>query len=156
GEKLAACIRELGPAGGICDASALSGQQRVRDDPFAGSDGMVRVLLGEVIIETSETWKLPDKTELAGRGAGTTLRMAAADKGVITNSSPESGNSNISVHDLTLDGNSATNPGSMSTIAFRHVSDFTIEHVSVLHSANDAMILEDGCIRGKVANNHIE
>ncbi|HET9364028.1 MAG TPA: hypothetical protein VFP71_03475, partial [Candidatus Angelobacter sp.] len=76
GEKLASCIRELGPSGGTCDALSISGRQVAKVDPFAGSEGMVKVLLGSVIIETAQPWALPDKVELAGRGPGTVLRLA--------------------------------------------------------------------------------
>jgi hypothetical protein len=46
GEKLAYCIRLLGPNGGTCDARSISGSQTAKADPFAGSDGIVKVLLG--------------------------------------------------------------------------------------------------------------
>src|SRR5215831_404727 len=58
GEKLAACIQQLGPTGGICDATSITGRQTAKADPFAGSDGMVKILLGKVTIETSHSWGL--------------------------------------------------------------------------------------------------
>ncbi|HKR95049.1 MAG TPA: hypothetical protein VJW55_06795, partial [Candidatus Angelobacter sp.] len=71
GEKLVSCIRQLAPDGGTCDATSISGNQVVKSDPFAGSNGMVRVLLGHVTIEVAKTWGLPNRVELAGQGSNT-------------------------------------------------------------------------------------
>jgi hypothetical protein len=157
GEKLAYCIRQLGPGGGICDAHLISGAQVVKKDPFAGSDGMVKVLLGNVTIETRQGWSLPDKTELAGEGRSTVLRLApGANSHLISNAGRKNGNNGISIHDLTLDGNSANQTGHVSTIHLRMVSDFSVERVTVLNSVIHGIALDDGCIRGKLLNNRIE
>jgi hypothetical protein len=157
GEKLAYCIQQLGPGGGTCDARSISGRQIAKDDPFAGSDGMVRVLLGNVTIETSQAWSLPDKTELAGEGRNTVLRLApGANSHLISNAGRKKGNSGISIHDLTLDGNSANETGQVSTIHLRSVSDFSIARVTVLNSVIHGIALDDGCIRGRLLNNRIE
>jgi len=157
GEKLASCIRELGPSGGTCDALSISGSQVAQADPFAGSNGMVKVLLGNVTIETAQPWALPDKVELAGKGPGTVLRLApGVNSNLIVNANKENGNSGISIHDLALDGNNANETGVGSTIHLRKVVDFSIEHVTVLNSVIHGIALDDGCIRGKLLNNHIE
>ncbi|HEY7404738.1 MAG TPA: right-handed parallel beta-helix repeat-containing protein [Candidatus Angelobacter sp.] len=157
GEKLASCIRQLGPGGGTCDARAISGRQSAMADPFAGSDGMVKILLGNVTIETSRPWELPDKVELAGEGRATVLQLApGANKHLIGNAGHKDGNNGIFIHDLTLDGNNAHQTGQGSTIHFWKVSDFSIERVTVLNSVAHGIALDDGCIRGKVRNNHIE
>jgi hypothetical protein len=157
GERLASCIRQLGPVGGICDARSISGRQTVKADPFVGSDGTVKVLLGNVTIETAQPWGLPDKVDLAGTGSNTVLRLAAGvNSHLIGNAGRKKGNNGVSIHDLTLDGNNANQTGQGSTIHFWSVSDFSIERVTVLNSVAHGIALDDGCIRGKVLNNHIE
>jgi hypothetical protein len=157
GEKLASCIRQLGPTGGTCDAGSISGRQIVKADPFAGSEGTVKVLLGNVTIETAQAWGLPDKTELAGTGRNTVLRLAPGVNGhLIGNAGGKNGNRGIFIHDLTLDGNNTNESGRGSTVHFRSVSDFRIEHVAVLNSVAHGIDLDIGCIRGKVLNNHVE
>ena len=157
GEKLAYCIRQLGPGGGACDARSISGRQIAKADPFVGSDGLVRVLLGNVTIETSQAWNLPDKTELAGEGHGTVLRLApGANSHLIGNAGRKNGNKKIFIHDLTLDGNNTNENGQVSTIHLRNVSDLNIERVTVLNSVIHGIALDDGCVRGKLLNNHIE
>ena len=157
GEKLAFCLQQLGPVGGICDARSISGQHISRTDPFAGSGGMVKVLLGNVTIETSQPWGLPDRAELAGSGRGTVLRLApGVNSHLIGNAGRKNGNSGISIHDLTLDGNNANETGVVSTIHLRNVSDFNIQRVFVLNSVIHGIALDDGCTRGKMLNNHIE
>jgi len=156
GEKLVSCIRQLAPDGGTCDATSISGNQVVKSDPFAGSNGMVRVLLGHVMIEVAKTWGLPNGVELAGQGSNTVLRLApGANSNLIVNAK-DSGNNWISIHDLTLDGNNANESGQVSTIQLKNVSNFTIERIAVLNSVVHGIFLDDGCTRGKVANNHIE
>jgi hypothetical protein len=157
GEKLAYCIRLLGPNGGTCDARSISGSQTAKADPFAGSDGIVKVLLGNVTIETAQAWSLPDKTELAGAGRSTVLRLASgANSHLIGNAGRKKGNDGISIHDLTLDGNNANENGQVSTIHLRNVSDFKIERVTVLNSVIHGIALDDGCVRGRLLHNHIE
>src|SRR5262245_59995251 len=101
-EKLAACIQQLGPTGGICDATSITGRQTTKADPFAGSDGMVKILLGKVTIETSHSWGLPDRSELAGVGRDTVLRLApGANSNLVVNAGEDAGANGISIHDLT-------------------------------------------------------
>src|SRR5215467_1321324 len=76
GEKLKQCLHDLGSEGGVCDATSMSGQQVAKTDPFAGTTGSVKVLLGNATIETSQGWNLPDHVELAGQGLTTVLRLA--------------------------------------------------------------------------------
>jgi hypothetical protein len=157
GEKLRGCIRRLVPNGGTCDAISIAGAQTVTDDPFAGAVGPLRVLLGNVTIDSQEAWKLPDNIELAGKGSGTVLRLApGANKDLIRNAGGIRGNRRISIHDLTLDGNGANQTGPVSTIHLNNVSDFTIERVTLLNSAAHGIALDDGCIRGRLLRNRIE
>ncbi len=157
GEKLHSCIRRLVPQGGTCDALSISGAQAVTDDPFSGAVGRLRVLLGNVTIDSLDAWRLPDDMELAGNGSGTMLRLApGASKDLIRNAGGIRGNRRISIHDLTLDGNNANQTGPASTIHLNNVSDFTIERVTVLNSMVHGIALDDGCIHGKLLMNRIE
>ena len=115
------------------------------------------MLLGNVTIDTLETWGLPDYLELAGKGSSTVLRLApGANKDLIQNAGGIRGNRRISVHDLTLDGNNSNQTARVSTIHLYNVSGFTIERVTVLNSMIHGIALDDGCIQGKLLRNRIE
>lgn len=157
GERLRSCVRRLVPEGGTCDALSVSGTQTSAVNPFAGAIGPLRVLLGNVTIDALETWGLPDNIELAGKGNGTVLRLApGANKDLIQNAGGIGGNRKISVHDLTLDGNNASQTAPVSTIHLINVSNFTIERVIVLNSMIHGIALDDGCTQGKLLRNRIE
>jgi hypothetical protein len=157
GEKLRSCIRRLVPDGGTCDALSISGTQTVTENPFTGAVGPLRILLGDVTIDTLDTWGLPGNLDLSGKGKGTVLRLApGANKDLIRNASGIRGNRRIWLHDLTLDGNSANQTAPVSTVHFTSVVDFIIERVTLLNSAGHAIALDDGCMRGKLFKNRIE
>jgi hypothetical protein len=157
GEKLRSCIRRLVPDGGTCDALSISGTQTVTENPFTGAEGPLRILLGDVTIETLDTWGVPGNLDLSGKGKSTVLRLAAgANKDLIRNAGGIRGNRRIWLHDLTLDGNSANQTAPVSTVHFISVVEFIIERVTVLNSAGQAIALDDGCIRGKLFKNRIE
>ncbi|HEY7402232.1 MAG TPA: right-handed parallel beta-helix repeat-containing protein [Candidatus Angelobacter sp.] len=157
GEKLRSCIRRLVPKGGTCDALSISGKQVVRIDPFTEAVGPLRVLLGNVTIEVSQPWGLPDNSELEGRGRSTVLLLApGVNSDFIRNAGGTKGNHEIFIHDLVLDGNGINQTGTISTVRLTNVSRFTIEHVSILNSVAHAVALEDGCSHGRLLNNHIE
>jgi hypothetical protein len=157
GEKLRSCIRRLVPKGGTCDALSISGKQAARLDPFTEAVGPLRVLLGNVTIEVSQPWGLPDNSELAGKGSGTVLQLApGVNRDFIRNAGGTTGNHEIFIHDLVLDGNGINQSGTVGTIRLTHASHFTIEHVTILNSVAHAIALEDGCSHGRVLNNHIE
>ena len=157
GEKLRSCVRRLVPDGGTCDALSISGAQTVTNDPFAGAVGPLRVLLGDVTIETLETWGLPGNLDLSGKGNATVLRLApGANKDLIRNAGGIRGNRRIWLHDLTLDGNGANQTMPVSTVHLTFVVDFVIERVAVLNSVRHAVALDDGCMQGKLFRNRIE
>lgn len=156
GEKLRSCIRRLVPDGGTCDALSLTGRQVSGSDPFVQNVGPLRVLLGDVTIEISQAWGLPSDTELAGRGSGTVLRLAPGVNSDFIKNAAIRGNHGIFIHDLTLDGNSASQGGGGSTIHLANVSGFTIERVTVLNSVIHGIALDHGCTRGRLVNNRIE
>jgi hypothetical protein len=157
GEKLRSCVRRLVPDGGTCDALSITGTQTVTGNPFSGAVGPLRVLLGNVTIDTLETWGLPGDLDLGGKGKGTVLRLApGANKDLIRNAGGIRGNRRIWIHDLTLDGNSANQTVPVSTIHLTYVVDFIVERVTVLNSVSHAIALEDGCMQGKLLKNRIE
>jgi len=157
GEKLRSCIRRLVPDGGTCDALSITGAQTVTSDPFAGAVGPLRVLLGNVTIDTVETWGLPGNLDLSGKGKTTVLRLAAgANKDLIRNAGGIRGNRRIWLHDLTLDGNSANQTMPVSTVHLTFVVDFIIERVAVINSTSHAIALDDGCMEGRIFKNRIE
>jgi Right handed beta helix region len=157
GEKLRSCIRRLVPDGGTCDALSISGTQTINENPFTGAVGPLRILLGDVTIETLDTWGLPGNLDLSGKGKSTVLRLApGANKDLIRNAAGIRGNRRIWLHDLTLDGNSANQTAPVSALHFTSVIEFIIERVTVLNSAGHGIALDDGCMRGKLFKNRIE
>jgi len=119
--------------------------------------GPLRILLGDVTIETLDTWRVPGNLHLSGKGKSTVLRLAAgANKDLIRNAGGIRGNRRIWLHDLTLDGNSANQTAPVSTVHFTSVVEFIIERVTVVNSAGHAIALDDGCMRGKLFKNTIE
>lgn len=105
---------------------------------------------------TSSAVELPSHCELGGMGmdfsAIRLLPNASNDTWVVTNSDPVGGNTNIRVHDLTLDWNySATRPGAgggtrSSCLTFRHVEFAWIDRVRMVRPGQHGIDISSGSI----------
>lgn len=117
------------------------------------------VLLSEGTFEIEDSILLESNVILMGSGRYTVLHVpdgTLASFGVIENADQNAtGNSRITIRDLTIDGNSASALGTNDGIAFYNVDRFAITCVEIRDVTRDAISLNAGggldCSNGKIS-----
>jgi len=176
-------LRETGGTASVAVASSdASGKQKYRADYVCdGTADDVEISAALTHVETAgggtvfltagsytlaETIKIPSNTVLAGAGSATKLAFDTSvdDKTMITNkaaytpgSRHATGNQNITIRDMYIDGDKAnrgTGANSIWTVGFNTVENLTIENLTVLNGWTTA-IRTEFCSHVTIANNRV-
>jgi parallel beta-helix repeat protein len=152
--KIVACIAALPPTGGTCDARGLQGPQKISSNIFAAVTKPGRLIFGAATYVVTGQVEIPSNWDVGGIGATTVLQGAIGLPGnpaaIIVNSNYAScastctHNTNISLHDLTLDGNRSGTGLVTSLALFRGIDDSSFYNLNLRNFALAAIDIRDG------------
>lgn len=108
------CIAELPPAGGIADATGLTGTLQSFSDPFASNTKPVQLLLGAVTITTTVSWQPNAGSQIVGSAPGSTFLNLAdhANTDVVSIISAN----NVLLQNVTIDANRNNESGNSGCV----------------------------------------
>jgi parallel beta-helix repeat protein len=106
GARIAACIADLPPTGGTCDARELEGAQSITSDVFSGVTKPGTLLLGAATYTVTAQQNVPSNWKIIGAGKGVT-KFVTGTAGVEVFRLNDSLNAELSGFTLTGSGSTA-------------------------------------------------
>lgn len=139
----------------VCDGIEDNVEIQAAIDRVAGGSGVGKVLLTEGTFHIAEMIEIPSNMVIQGQGSVTVLRVVddAEYNQVLTNDDWMSGNTNITITDLAIDGNKASQPGItdfQTGVFLQFCTDFMVRRLTIFDMLFDGVAVDSFSDNGQI------